>query len=106
MKKHLVLLFGLLLAFLFVMPSIAVAVGDIEYGPPDIVVGYINVDDVLMVIVSQTAEKGALSFDMYQLQSCSGHHLKDIGQHVQIGFNSGTLAMCGHLGGVHSSPFG
>jgi len=105
MKKRLVLLFGLLLALAFVMPSVVAA--DIEYGPPDIVAGHINIDDILMVI-SPSAEKSAISFDMQQLQSCSGHFLTDIGQHVLIGFNSNSnsLAMCGHLGGVHSSPFG
>ncbi len=104
MKKHLVLLFGLLLAFAFVMPSV-VAAADIEFGPPDIVVGQVNMDYVL-IHIANPAENAAIFFDMYQLQSCSGRHDRDFGPHTLIGFNSNALAMCGHLGGVHSSPFG
>lgn len=107
MKKHLVLLFGLFLALAFVLPSVGVAkTFGADFGPPDIVAGQVNMDDVLMDLTNP-AEKGAISFNVNQLRSCLGYtQLIDIGTDTLIGFNTGPLAMFGHLGGVHSSPFG
>ena len=104
MKKHLVLLFGLFLALAFMMPCVVVA-ADIEFGPPDIVVGQVNMDDVLMDFTYHL-DKCAISFDTNQLQSRLGCTEIDIGPHAPIGFKIAPPAMLGHLGGVHSSPFG